>query len=189
MKQILTNPEIFYEEKPPSIWWELAVFIILALILGGGIYLLSLKPRDSKRIPSFSNVLASEDSKRFNPVVDCKNDGEGFICGTHVYRNVKWHYNQKTIIATVTAYDAQSFPGLTASGHVGHIGSSVACPRSIRIGSHIQLGSIGRFVCDDRTALRFDGRFDLFLGTRKEALAFGKKTLEVTIYYSSSTKI
>lgn len=37
------------------------------------------------------------------------------------------------------------------------------------------------YVAEDRTARRFDGRFDIFVATKKEALLCGKKTIKIKV--------
>lgn len=116
--------------------------------------------------------------------VPCKEIGRDIVCNSHVYRNVKWHMKYERITATITAYDAQEFPGRTASGAKGVPGKTAACPSSIPLGSRIRFveRDIG-YTCNDRTASRFNGRFDLFVGTRREALAHGKRVEEIEITY------
>jgi len=94
----------------------------------------------------------------------------------------RWFYQVQTTEAIVTAYDAQDFPGEVAAGHKGIVGTSIACPRSIRLGSMVAIDN-KKFSCDDRTAVKYDGRFDLFVATRAEALRFGKKEMTVTIFF------
>jgi hypothetical protein len=71
-----------------------------------------------------------------------------------------------------------------ANGKRPVAGQSVACPRNIKFG--IQIEIMGKvWTCGDRTHLRYDGRFDLFLGYDEQAyqsaLQFGKQTLEIII--------
>jgi 3D (Asp-Asp-Asp) domain-containing protein len=91
-----------------------------------------------------------------------------------------------TITATVTSYSSVEschYPGCTmASGKPAYIGAA-ACPRRLPLGTQIQIH--GRtYICEDRTARRFDGRFDIFAGygaaAHQEALNFGKQLLAVT---------
>jgi 3D (Asp-Asp-Asp) domain-containing protein len=92
-----------------------------------------------------------------------------------------------TVLATVTRYSSVESCHLPhcimASGKSAYIGA-VACPRRIMLGTRLRIA--GRlYVCEDRTAKRYDGRFDIFTGygqaAHQEALRFGKKTLTVTL--------
>lgn len=61
------------------------------------------------------------------------------------------------------------------------VGVTIAAPRSIPLGTRVYIKGIGARIVQDRTAKRFDGRIDLFVGSKEEALMWGKKTLEVII--------
>lgn len=81
----------------------------------------------------------------------------------------------------VTAYLATS--RLTANNHIPRTGYTIAAPRSIPFGTRIYIPSIGWRIVEDRTARKYDGRIDIFMGRNlKAAKAFGKQTLKVTIY-------
>lgn len=73
---------------------------------------------------------------------------------------------------------------LMASGRQAYIGS-VACPRTLKLGTRVVIGGLGEFVCEDRTAERLEGRFDVFMGYGGEAYQraknFGLKKLKVEI--------
>lgn len=89
--------------------------------------------------------------------------------------------------ATVTAYSALDSCHLehclTASGKPAYIGG-VACPTWYKLGSRVEING-KTYTCEDRTAVRFNGRFDIFMGytaeSHESALTFGKKSLEVKI--------
>ena len=94
----------------------------------------------------------------------------------------------KTITAEVTAYS----PAETCS-HGDHAlctnaegkrpieGVSVACPRYIRLGQWVRIAGQD-LRCDDRTAKKYDGRFDIYVDSYDKALIHGKQNLTVTIY-------
>lgn len=91
------------------------------------------------------------------------------------------------VIAHVTAYsgvESCHYAGCPmASGKVAYVGA-VACPSWYKLGTRVEiLGEV--YTCEDRTATRFDGRFDIFMGMTQEAyqkaLRFGIKNLTVTI--------
>lgn len=71
-----------------------------------------------------------------------------------------------------------------ASGRRAYVGA-VACPRKYPLGTKVEIGG-NAYVCEDRTALRYDGRFDIFAGFGREdyqrALRWGIKTLEIKVF-------
>ena len=82
--------------------------------------------------------------------------------------------------SVVTAYSGEESPGINAKGRLPTVGRSVACPRALALGTKVII-SKHEYVCDDRTAKRFDGRFDIFVGSKQEAFAWGKRRVRVTI--------
>lgn len=70
-----------------------------------------------------------------------------------------------------------------ASGKSAYIGA-VACPRHYKIGTKIKIAD-SIYTCEDRTALRYDGRFDIFSGydmkSHKEAMQWGIRNMTVFI--------
>ena len=85
-----------------------------------------------------------------------------------------------TYEATVTAYSAEESPGINARGYYPRVHYSVACPRKIPFGTAVYIDG-KNYVCDDRTAVRFNGRFDLFVGSKREAIEWGKREKEVRL--------
>jgi len=80
-------------------------------------------------------------------------------------------------IAPVTKYIDT---GTMSNGKQTHIGA-IACPRSYKHGTKIEIEG-KEYTCSDRTALRFDGRFDIFTDeSYEEAMQFGKQNLIVMI--------
>jgi len=97
------------------------------------------------------------------------------------------HAVATTTRAIVTAYseiDSCHYEGcIMANGEPASPGF-VACPRAIDFGTKVVIkGEV--YECGDRTALRYDGRFDIFIGygdeAHAEALEFGLKELSVHV--------
>ena len=88
---------------------------------------------------------------------------------------------------TVTAYCpckvccGQWAGGPTASGKMPVAGITVAGPRSIPFGTRVWIEGVGERVVQDRLARKYDGRFDVFFASHKEALRFGKRQLKVEV--------
>lgn len=89
-------------------------------------------------------------------------------------------------LRTVTAYsefDSCHYPGcVMASGKPAYVGA-VACPRNLKLGTKVYIEEIGVLTCEDRTHIKYDGRFDVFMGYNDtayyKAVNFGKKQLRV----------
>lgn len=62
--------------------------------------------------------------------------------------------------------------------------NAIACPRAFSFGTEVLIGK-KHYICSDRTALKFDGRFDIFMGYGEtayyKAISFGKKIEQVKI--------
>lgn len=96
---------------------------------------------------------------------------------------------KKSFYADVTEYICNNRDCITASGSNPSIERSASCPRSISLGTRIKVyRSATRFDeyrCEDRTAKRFDGRFDIFNGygeyARLDSLRWGRQRRLITI--------
>lgn len=90
-------------------------------------------------------------------------------------------------LATVTAYNTvewqtDSTPCLAAGGHICGRTDVIACPSVYALGTWVHVEGMGEYECMDRTATKYNGRFDISFDKDIDgAIAFGKKTLEVTI--------
>lgn len=92
----------------------------------------------------------------------------------------------KMVPATVTAYsssvdETDDTPFITANGeHVGH--GTLACPTKYPFGTKIKIE--GRvYTCKDRMNARYRNieHFDVWQGSKEEALNFGKKEVTVEV--------
>jgi 3D (Asp-Asp-Asp) domain-containing protein len=54
-----------------------------------------------------------------------------------------------------------------ASGKKAYVGA-VACPRRFKLGTKVRIAG-QLLTCEDRTAKRYDGRFDIFQGYGQQA--------------------
>lgn len=70
----------------------------------------------------------------------------------------------------------------TASGIMPRVGITISAPRSVPFGTKVELAGIGKRVVQDRASLRFDHRWDVFVGSHEEAKRLGIKKVMVTIY-------
>lgn len=86
--------------------------------------------------------------------------------------------------AVVTAYtsspdETDADPFTPADG--GNVGQGlVACPREFPFGTMFMIGG-EIFRCGDRTSKKYDGRFDVWTATKEEAIALGKRIMDVHV--------
>ena len=96
-----------------------------------------------------------------------------------------------TNLALITAYCACRIctgppPAITAAGTVPVEGRTIAAPRTIPLGTRVEVTIPGRwtnrvFIVEDRTAKRING-WDLYLRTHKRAKEWGRKEMKWRIY-------
>jgi 3D (Asp-Asp-Asp) domain-containing protein len=58
---------------------------------------------------------------------------------------------------------------------------TVAAPRSVPIGTVVEIQGVGRRVVADRTARRYNGRWDVYVSTHAQARRFGLRRATVTV--------
>lgn len=94
------------------------------------------------------------------------------------HRIPEFHMITNILTAVVTAY--------VATGHTcadckwPEAGRTIAIPRRFPLGSVVEING-HRYIGEDRTARRYNGRFDIFMDSRQHARAWGKQTLTVKI--------
>jgi len=92
-----------------------------------------------------------------------------------------------SVYAQISAYTAIETCGATcvmASGKSAYIGAA-ACPRSVALGTVVDIEDYGSVVCEDRTAGWTEGRYDIFFGYSEadyqRALQWGVRNKKITI--------
>lgn len=89
-------------------------------------------------------------------------------------------------VATITAYChctvccGPNATGLTASGKKPTPQHTIAGPRSLPLGT-VVIANNRAYLVEDRTARRYDGRFDIYFSNHQAAKRFGRQTNTVTI--------
>ena len=84
------------------------------------------------------------------------------------------------VTAIVTFYTATGHP--CADGHMPQTHHTVALPRCFPLHSKVEIDGVW-YEGEDRTALKYDGRFDVFVASKTEARQRGisrKKVIVVT---------
>jgi 3D (Asp-Asp-Asp) domain-containing protein len=91
--------------------------------------------------------------------------------------------SQEALVTAYSSLDSCHYANCAmASTKPAYVGA-IACPRSIPLFTQVIIDNI-TYTCEDRTAKKYDGRFDIFMGYGKEAhqqaVNFGLKNLEVS---------
>ena len=94
---------------------------------------------------------------------------------------------------TITAYCAcnkccgkWSKTGTASVGTKPTAGRTAAGPRHIPLGTVVYIAGVGRRVVEDRTARRYDGRWEIYFNSHQSAKAFGKRELKVYVLQQPS---
>lgn len=82
-------------------------------------------------------------------------------------------------LSTVTAYHWTRNRCADLSWPV--VGKTCAGPRNVPLGTEVWIQGVGKRTVRDRMNIRFPDRWDVFMPSRKDALKFGNRTLEVRI--------
>ncbi|MDP1845999.1 MAG: 3D domain-containing protein [Candidatus Moranbacteria bacterium] len=91
-----------------------------------------------------------------------------------------------SFIANASAYTAAAdecgkSDGITASGKRVQANRTLACPRQYKFGTKIEIDGMGTYVCEDRGGAIKENHFDIYMQTKKEAFAFGRRNLIASV--------
>jgi 3D (Asp-Asp-Asp) domain-containing protein len=78
---------------------------------------------------------------------------------------------------TAAADECGKSDGITASGRMVRENHTIACPRNYKLGTKIYIEGMGTYVCDDRGGAIKGNHFDIYMKTKTEAFAFGRRNL------------
>jgi 3D (Asp-Asp-Asp) domain-containing protein len=92
----------------------------------------------------------------------------------------------KKMIANLSAYTASAdecgkSDGITASGAKVTPNRTLACPKGYAFGTKVHIEGMGEYTCEDRGGAIKGNKFDIYVVTKSEAFAFGRRNLEVTV--------
>ena len=107
----------------------------------------------------------------------------------------KWQERQKNLIGnlpngkftgnfsayTAAADECGKSDGITASGLKVKIERTLACPPQYPFGTKVKIDGMGTFVCEDRGGAIKGNHFDIYVETKKEAFAFGRRHLDAEV--------
>jgi 3D (Asp-Asp-Asp) domain-containing protein len=82
---------------------------------------------------------------------------------------------------TAAADECGKSDGITASGLKVKENRTLACPPMYPFGTRIKINGMGTYVCEDRGGAIKGNHFDIYMETKKEAFAFGRKNLSAQV--------
>lgn len=82
---------------------------------------------------------------------------------------------------TAAADECGKSDGITASGIKVQEKRTLACPPNFPFGTKIQIEGMGTRVCEDRGGAIKGNHIDIYVETKKEAFAFGRRNLEAEV--------
>ncbi len=78
---------------------------------------------------------------------------------------------------TAAADECGKSDGITASGLKVKERHTIACPPQFPFGTKIKIEKYGTYICEDRGGAIKGNKFDIYMETKKEAFAFGRRNL------------
>ena len=82
---------------------------------------------------------------------------------------------------TAAADECGKSNGITASGVKVLENRTLACPPQYPFGAKIEIDGYGVYVCEDRGGAIKGNHFDIYMETKKEAFAFGRRNLSAKV--------
>ena len=82
---------------------------------------------------------------------------------------------------TASADECGNDKGITASGLKVRANRTIACPASFPFGVKLKIEGHGTFVCEDRGGAIKGNHIDIYMETKSEAFAFGRRNLMAKI--------
>jgi 3D (Asp-Asp-Asp) domain-containing protein len=71
--------------------------------------------------------------------------------------------------------------GITASGLLVEENRTIACPPAYPFGVKVKIDGYGTFVCEDRGGAIKGNHFDIYMQTKAQAFAFGRRNLTAEV--------
>ncbi|MDI6778390.1 MAG: 3D domain-containing protein [Patescibacteria group bacterium] len=78
---------------------------------------------------------------------------------------------------TAAADECGKSDGITASGKKVSQGRTLACPPGYKFGTQIEIDGMGTYTCEDRGGAIKGNHFDVYMETKAQAFAFGRRNL------------
>lgn len=84
---------------------------------------------------------------------------------------------------TAAADECGKSDGVTASGVKVQEKRTLACPPQYPFGAKVKIEGYGIFTCEDRGGAIKGNKFDIYMQTKSEAFAFGRRKLEAELIF------
>jgi len=82
---------------------------------------------------------------------------------------------------TASADECGNSKGITSSGIKVKAKRTIACPPTFPFGAKLEIEGYGTFVCEDRGGAIKGNHIDIYMETKSEAFAFGRRNLNAKI--------
>ena len=125
----------------------------------------------TEEIPVEKNV---EEVKRENNIVETKK-----VPINSDLPKVKFVVNASAY--TAAADECGKSDGITASGKKVKENETLACPKSFPFGTKVRIEGYGTYICQDRGGAIKGNKVDIYMETKAQAFAFGRRNLVAEI--------
>jgi len=129
-----------------------------------------LKTQIPRNFPGYEPVKSPEEAKREAVLARFKSKLEKAVLPKE-----KFVINASAY--TAAADECGKSDGITASGVKVKEERTLACPPAFPFGAKIKIEGMGTYVCEDRGGAIKGNHFDIYMETKKEAFAFGRRNL------------
>lgn len=82
---------------------------------------------------------------------------------------------------TAAADECGKSDGITASGKKVKENETIACPKNFAFGTKINIEGYGTYICQDRGGAIKGNKIDIYMETKAQAFAFGRRNLMAEI--------
>ncbi|MFZ2226760.1 MAG: 3D domain-containing protein [Candidatus Moraniibacteriota bacterium] len=82
---------------------------------------------------------------------------------------------------TAAADECGKSDGITASGKKVKENETIACPKNFAFGTKVNIEGYGTYICQDRGSAIKGNKIDIYMETKAEAFAFGRRNLVAEI--------
>ena len=101
---------------------------------------------------------------------------------THLWKTLpKEKFTINASAYTAAADECGKSDGITASGLKVAEKRTLACPASFPFGTKISIEGMGEFRCEDRGGAIKGNKIDIYMETKTEAFAFGRRNLTAVV--------
>ncbi|HCP08570.1 MAG TPA: hypothetical protein DIT25_02095 [Candidatus Moranbacteria bacterium] len=103
---------------------------------------------------------------------------------SHLWESLpKGQFTVNASAYTAAADECGKSDGITASGVKVQEKRTIACPREFPFGTKIKIDGYGTYVCEDRGGAIKGNKIDIYVETKGEAFAFGRRNLTAEVIF------